>query len=62
MILVEVHFGPLGRGRRSQAQMRAFFQHFQISRICHLPYKEANTIGCGGMCQEYAFLKLHPDF
>ena len=61
MILVEVQVGPLGRGRRSPAQMRAFFQHFQ-SHGYVIYHKEPNTIGCGGMCREYAFLKLHPDF
>ena len=56
MILVEVH-----KDRRSQAQIRAFFQYFQ-SHGYVIYHKEPNTIGCRGMCQEYAFLKLHPDF
>jgi hypothetical protein len=52
-ILVEVHNVP--------DNVNDFFETLQDEGFVTF-HKEPNTKYSGGMCQEYAFLKLHPDF
>eukprot|EP00438_Fugacium_kawagutii_P000012 Skav224856 [mRNA] locus=scaffold322:137844:138605:+ [translate_table: standard] len=56
MILIELH------ACRAPDKVHSFFSLLH-SKGYAIYRKEPNTIGCrGGCCQEYAFIKLHPDF
>jgi len=63
-IQVELHLNlledrkrPTNIGDKTHAFFKFFFSYGYV--VFH---KEANSIGCGGNCIEYAFLKLHPSF
>jgi len=57
-VMIELHAGTTG----NQPVPAERFMRYMRSKGYIIFHKEPNTLGCGGSCIEYAFVRLQPSF